>query len=80
MWYNLLMSLAPYIQKYFWDINISKAQPKKHPEYYIERILEQGDKRAFLWAKRVFGIKKIKKVAKGARLSPRSKNYWSTIL
>lgn len=77
---KLSVSLPSHIQKYFWDIDSQKAQPKKYPEYYIKRILEYGDKRAFTWLKSVFGLKKIKNVASRARLSPKSKNYWKLTL
>lgn len=68
--------LADYIQKYFWDINPKKSEPKNHPEYYIKRILEYGDERAFEWLKFVFGKEKIKNVAQKSRISKKSKNYW----
>ncbi len=70
------MPIASYIHKYFWDINPKKAAPKTHPEYYINRILELGDKRSISWLKKVFGLKKIKQVASKSRISPKSKNYW----
>lgn len=68
--------LAPSVQKYFWDIDIASAKPKAHPKYYIERILELGDTRAFEWLKRVYGLEKIKKILPQAKLSSRSKKYW----
>jgi len=74
------MALPGHIQKYFWDIDPKKAQPKKHPEYYIKRILEYGDKKSFAWLKTVFGLNKIKGIAFKARLSPKSKNYWKLTL
>lgn len=67
---------SPTVRKYFWDINPQKARPKSYPEYYIKRILELGDKKALNWLKRVFGKKKIQKVARKVRLSPKSANYW----
>ena len=71
------MSITSGVQKYFWDIDIKKARPKSHPEFYIKRILEIGDKGAVLWLKRVFGTKKIVRVSKKANLSSKSKNYWN---
>ena len=73
------MAIASYIQKYFWDIDPLKANPKKHPEFYIKRLLEMGDKKAVSWLKRVFGVKKVTRVSKRVKLSPKSKNYWSRI-
>lgn len=72
--------IARYIQKYFWDINPKKSEPKNHPEYYIKRILEYGDERALAWLKFVFGKEKIKCVAQKSRISKKSKNYWLNTL
>lgn len=74
------MPIPTYLKKYFWDINPKTANPKKYPEYYIKRVLELGDRRAFNWAKLVFGKARIKRVARGARLSSRAKNYWQSVL
>jgi len=72
--------IVSYIQKYFWDINPKKSKPKNHPEYYIKRILEYGDEKAFEWLKFVFGTKKIKNIAQKSRISEKSKNYWLNTL
>lgn len=72
--------LVNYVQKYFWDIDPKKAEPKSHPEYYIKRILELGDKKAFLWLKIVFGKKRIKSVVRKNKLSTKSQNYWKLTL
>lgn len=74
------MPITRYVQKYFWDIDSQKSKPKSYPEYYIKRILELGDKKAFSWLKIVFGKKKIKEVLKKAHLSPKSQNYWKSTL
>ncbi len=73
------MSITSKVQKYFWDIDPKKAQPKAHPEFYIKRILELGDKKSVSWLKKVYGIKEIIRVSKIAKLSPKSKNYWNQI-
>lgn len=74
------MSIVSYVQKYFWDIDPRKAQPKKHPEYYIRRILELGNKSSFNWLKIVFGKNKIKSVIKKNNLSSKSQDYWKLSL
>lgn len=74
------MPIASYIEKYFWDINPKKASPKRHPEYFIKRLLELGDQKAFSWLMIVFGKKKIKEALRKLRLSPKSKNYWKSTL
>ena len=54
--------------------------PKKYPEYVIQRILELGDLKAVGWLKRTFGDKKIKKSLGRVKLSAKSKNYWKRVL
>ncbi|MBI3069774.1 MAG: hypothetical protein HYY87_00520 [Candidatus Levybacteria bacterium] len=73
------MPLQSSLKQYFWDIDLKKARPKSHPEYYIKRILELGDKKALIWLKRVFGNQKIKEVAKKKGLSKKSVNYWQIL-
>jgi hypothetical protein len=70
------MGLPDPISNYFWDINTDTASPRKHPRYYMTRILEIGNKRAIRWLLRVFGRKKIREVLPTLRLSSRSANYW----
>lgn len=74
------MTLASNVQKYFWEIDPQRARPKDYPEYYIRRILELGDKKAFLWLKGLFGEKKIKEVAKKEKMSKKSRNFWLKVL
>jgi hypothetical protein len=74
------MSLPSYLYKYFWDIDPKKAQPKSHPEYYIKRILELGDRKAWNWLKRTFSLNKIHQVQSKARLSPKAKSFWQLYL
>jgi hypothetical protein len=74
--YNNSMSLSTHISGYFWDIDPENTSPKKHPRYYMTRILEFGDKRAIKWLFRVFGKEKVKEALLTLRLSDRSANYW----
>ena len=68
--------LAKQIQKYFWDIDVRSAKPKSHASYYIARILELGDAKAFEWLKRVYGVERIKKALPHTQLSKKSAQYW----
>ena len=70
------MSLIGYMRIYFWDINPDTASPKKHPRFYMQRILEYGDKKAVNWLFRIYGKRKIKEVLPTLKLSDRSANYW----
>jgi hypothetical protein len=74
--YNQSMSLSTQIRGYFWDINPDTASPKKHPRYYITRILEEGNKRAVHWLFRMFGKSKVMNLLPTLRLSDKSANYW----
>jgi len=74
------MPLASYVRKYFWEIDPEKAVPKRYPEYYITRILEYGDEKAFTWLKIVYGKKKIKSVVRKGKLSLKSQTYWRLVL
>lgn len=74
------MSLPPHIQKYFWDINSKGLEPKRYPEYVMERILEFGDKKAVDWLKKTYGERKIKNTLGKLKLSSKSKNYWKQTL
>lgn len=42
------------MKRYFWDIDTDKSNPKQHPEYYMTRILEVGNRKAVDWLFRVF--------------------------
>jgi len=68
-------------KKYFWDIDLSAADPKKQGVYILERLLEYGDSRAIKWLKDFYGLKLIKGVvAKSRKLSPKTVNYWRLVL
>lgn len=73
--------MAPkFLEKYFWDINFSSFQPKKHPRFTIERILEYGDQQAVHWMRKNFSPSDIKEAIKHSRsLSLKSLNFWSLI-
>jgi hypothetical protein len=68
------------LKKYFWDINLSKLNPKVHFYFIIERILEYGNKGAVSWMKERYSQKQIKNVLFSSRnLSPKSANFWRII-
>lgn len=62
----------------FWDV--AEINPKKYPEFVIERILEYGDEKAVRWMLKNFDRSQIKEVLSRKRgLSRRSANYWSFV-
>lgn len=67
------------LKKYFWDIDTGRADPKSHPNYFIARILEFGDKSAVVWLKKYYGIKKVRAKLGEITLSRKSANYWRHI-
>lgn len=76
------MTKAPsFLKKYFWDIDFAKLDPKKRPEYVIERILELGDVKAVRWVLKTFPKNVIKKTLMTRRgFSPKTAVFWATIL
>ncbi len=73
------MVLPVSISKYFWDINPKKANPQKHPQYYIDRLLEIGNNKSIAWLKKTFGSNKIKHSLPTAKISKKSRNYWRLV-
>lgn len=74
-------ALPNFLKRYFWDVNFSKLERKKHAYFIIKRILENGDEEAVNWMFNNFKKPKIIKVlTKSKSISPLSANYWSLIL
>ena len=42
------MELAQ-LRRYFWDVDVSTLDPKRHSVYIIERLVEFGDEAAASW-------------------------------
>ena len=62
----------------FWDIDVSKLDPDKNPEYVIERILDFGDDKEVRWMTKYFPRDRIKSVVQTSRvLLPKSRSFWS---
>ena len=60
----------------FWDIDASKLEPDKHPEYVIERILDFGDDEELRWMTGYYPREAIKNVvAKSRILLPKSRTF-----
>lgn len=67
-----------FLKKYFWDVDFSKLDYEKRPDYVAARILEYGDARAIKWLFAVSRKAKIENVVKKSRqLSRKSANFWS---
>ena len=73
--------LPSFLHRYFWDIDASKLNPQKRPQYVIQRLLEMGDEKAIRWLRKNFSEKEIKGVLYRSRqISPKTGNFWSLLL
>lgn len=64
----------------FWDTEFKNLTYDKYPDYIIGRVLNYGEIKDIKEIKKVYGLKKIKEVAKKAYLDRKSLNFWSLIL
>ena len=75
-----MKNIPQFLEKYFWDVSFSELRKEKYPEFIIERILENGDKKAIRWMKNNFSSEQIKeKILSSKNLSPKSANFWRII-
>jgi predicted nuclease of restriction endonuclease-like RecB superfamily len=75
-----MKKLSQFLKKYFWDVNFSKLNEEIYASFIIERILEEGDKKAARWMRDNFDLDQIKNVLYNSKnLSPKSANYWQLI-
>ena len=74
------MVLPTKLEPYFWDTPLKNISLLINANFVIERILEYGDREAFLWLKRKFTEQKIIEVLKTSRrLSAKTGNYFALI-
>ncbi len=72
--------MPSFLKEYFWDVDFSKLDKKKHSQFIIERILEYGNRKAVAWLKKNFELPKIKKILCDSKnLSAKSANFWHII-
>lgn len=65
-------------QSLFWDIDVSKLDPDRYPEYVIDRILEHGMNEELNWMIANYPQSLINKVLDNPRRgSPFSKALWA---
>lgn len=64
----------------FWDTDFSKLNPLAHRDYILERILEYGDPGAVRWAREVYGLPEMLRVAANSRrVGPKTRIFWKMI-
>ena len=68
-------------KKFFWDVNISAIDPRRHQRLITERILEYGSKETVQWLMKNVPRRVLKDVLKNSRsLSPKSAYFWGVVL
>ncbi len=73
--------LPVFLEKYFWDVDFQKVDPRKSYAYVLKRILEYGDQKAVAWMWKNFKKTEIKNVLSKFRgYSAKSANFWALIL
>ena len=64
----------------FWDVNFKKLDYQKNADFIIERVLNYGDEEDFQKIKKIYGISKIKEIARKTNyISKKNINFWSII-
>lgn len=80
MCYNTPMEKMQFRQSLFWDIDVSKLDPDKNPEYVIERILDHGDDVEVRWMWHYYDHALIKNIAHTSRvLQPNTRSLWTLL-
>lgn len=75
-----MAKLPKFLKKYFWDVDFETINLQKESYFIIERILEEGDKKAIKWMLQTFSKDLIQAVLqKSRRLSKKSANFWAVI-
>jgi hypothetical protein len=59
----------------FWDVE--QVDLRKNERFVIERILQYGTEDDFCWAKKIYGLERIKEgFLKSRSLDDKSYNFW----
>ena len=69
-----------HLRPFFWDTDPESFDPRIHPEYTIERLLEFGTPEAISWMEENFSEGQIKEVIRSdRRLTPKSAAFWALV-
>lgn len=72
--------MPKFLQKYFWEYEISSLGLEVHKKFIIERILEKGNWRAVKWILKSYGKDTILSVVKSSdNISDKTRNFWVQI-
>lgn len=62
----------------FWDVDYKNIDKEKNASFIVERVLNYGDEKDYKELKRVYGLLKIKKIAKEINyINKKNINFWS---
>lgn len=64
---KLPQKLPASFYQFFWDVDPKKVNPRTHPYYVINRLLDKGDLSAARWVRRNFPEELIKETIKTKR-------------
>ena len=65
----------------FWDIEFKNLDYQKDAVFIIKRVLNYGDEKDYKEIKKVYGLQKIKSIAKKIDyINKKNVNFWSLIL
>ncbi len=65
----------------FWDVDYKALDYKKDEYFIVKRVLNYGDEKDWREIKRIYGISKIKELAKEVDfIDWKTLNFWSLIL
>lgn len=65
----------------FWDIEFKSLDYQKDAVFIIKRVLNYGDEKDYKEIKRVYGLQKIKSIAKKIDyINKKNVNFWSIVL
>lgn len=65
----------------FWDIEFRDLNYQKDDVFIVKRVLNYGNEKDYKEIKRVYGLQKIKNIAKKIDyINKKSVNFWSIVL
>ena len=65
------------VQKYFWDVDVQRLEPKKDAFFIISRLLEYGDLIAIRWLFLTYSSQEVAEILKTQKnFSFRSAQFW----
>jgi len=64
----------------FWDVDYKNLDYQKNTSFIIERVLNYGNEKDYQEIKKVYGLSKIKKIAKDINyINRKNINFWSIL-